>query len=104
MKPNCDVTIFHTSNCGKTYEKTYVRDAYVTGDKKVTFSNRNSVNGDLMNIRIKNFKGEVHVGDKVVLSYCDGNSPFMYRYYTVLKCSKNFFGSKNIRHTKIVIK
>lgn len=104
MKPNCDVTVFHTSDSGKSYKKTYVRNAFLTGDKKVTFSNRNSVNGDLMCLRIKNFDGDIFVGDKVVLSYCDGTSPYAYKHFTVLKCTKNFFGTKYARHTKLVIK
>ena len=104
MKPNCDVTIFHTDDCGKTYEKTYVRNAFLAGEKKVTFSNRNSVNGDMMCVRIKNFSGDAYVGDKVVLSYCDGTSPYSYKYYTIIKCTKNAFGSKYLRHIKLVIK
>ena len=104
MKPNCDITVFHTIDAGKSYNKTYVRDAILTGEKRVTFSNRNSVNGDLMCVRMKNFTGDVSVGDKVVLSFCDGASPYAYKYYTVLKCTKNLFGSRYLRHTKLVIK
>ena len=104
MKPNCDITVFHTDDAGKSYTKTYVRDAYLTGEKRVTFSNRNSVNGDLMCLRMKNFTGDVSVGDKVVLSFCDGASPYAYKFYTVIKCTKNLFGSRYIRHTKLVIK